>query len=89
MKTWLKGGLVGLIISIIIIFVLILGGFFTKGGDSNLDLFGKIIRAPLDFLFPCVGESCLNRLFLIPLEVILIPILLGAFIGWLIGKFKN
>ncbi|VVB77656.1 Uncharacterised protein [uncultured archaeon] len=92
MKTWLKGCLIGLVIGLIILIVVYSSPFFNKslnGSSKSFQLISKIILTPLDLLFPCSGESCLSRMLLIPLELIIVPILIGGLIGWLIGRFKK
>ena len=75
MKAWLKGALWGLIIFILVFVVLSL---INTGKISISDAFG--------YKEPYSVSNFLNWLNYI---VVLIFILVGAFIGWIIGKIKQ
>jgi hypothetical protein len=90
MKAWLKGGIIGAILG------LIFSLFYISKSGQNINILIKIIDfilTPVGFvskLFPCSGEGCMGvALIIIPLLSILYCFLIGALIGFIIGKFKK
>lgn len=84
MRAWLKGGLIGITIFIVFILISILSGFATS------DTFVKsvyFLAKPMSFIMPNYTGSAF--LFVIPLIETFIIFLIGAFIGWIIGKIKS
>jgi len=84
MKKWVKNGLIG-----IGVFVLLLLGYYiiNRNTDSPIASFlGSIISFPGDY-FPG-PQTPINVAIFIIIEI-LFWFLLGALIGWIIGKLKK
>jgi hypothetical protein len=88
--TWLKGGVIGLILSVLFLIGLIICASSSLGSGS----YGCI-----NFIFPlffgAFMASILNiqnkfvGYFVIGFTNLIIYFLIGALIGWIVGKIKN
>jgi len=85
MKSWLKGGIIGVITSLLI--------------TLGIVIFAPAVSfLSLEFLFPnelcyfithCSGEGCIACTYLNPLVMFIELFLIGVVIGWIVGKVKN
>lgn len=94
MKSWLKGGLIGLVVGVILI---ILGVFLFGFGASFLynflGIFSFLIILPVYFVkyvLNCTQTGCMFLVLFI--SIVIVPLecfLIGAIIGLIVGKVKN
>jgi uncharacterized membrane protein YeaQ/YmgE (transglycosylase-associated protein family) len=92
MKTWLKGGVIGLVIGVVSS-LLEISCISTCDGFGCipcgfLAIIGALLSYPISWI---VGTPSDNYLFffIFPIFNIIGWIILCAFIGWIIGKIKN
>lgn len=104
LKYWQKGGIIGFLLGISYLILFWLSVYLTflfPNIDPDNDLFFRILLYPVLMLgilpamlltiFPvCEGQSCLDFIRLVgPLISIVSLSLLGALIGFIIGKIKK
>ncbi|MFA5856090.1 MAG: hypothetical protein WC867_01930 [Candidatus Pacearchaeota archaeon] len=97
MKTWFKGGLIGIGIGVILLILYELCNYYCTEfgclGCLIFSFYSLILLLPFrpiinSFLSGEEGRILLNTYFF-PIYYILLHILIGVFIGWLIGKIKS
>jgi len=94
---WLKGGLIGAGIGLIYFIFTFLIGIFSggKGIPKFLDFlffpyFGIVNFWCNNFILPkCTGDNCGCNITMPSVIFIAVLILIGAIIGFIIGKFKE
>lgn len=97
MKSWIKGGLVGVFVGILILIIYLLMGSLlprtigiVRIGQTNI--FGIINHIFLILMFPIsifylmgLSQNIFGSIIYISVSYFLI----GAFIGWLVGKIRK
>ena len=86
MKTWLKGGLVGMAIPIIILIINLVFSLINDSILINIGL-GNIFTNQFLLISSCSGESCLGAILWVPVIAIVEFFIIGAIIGFAIGLF--
>lgn len=101
MKAWLKGGLIGLIVGIIAIFLYFfvmfsgIGRTCPSNGSECMPNSFKLLAYPMIYTsFPLWGichggEECIGNIFWAPLLSLIVYSLIGTLIGFIIGKLKS
>ena len=95
--SWLKGGVIGVIIILVLSFII--GIFLMINGDTHIirSLFfsfllpGAIFIGVINFIrfgYETPDSSFLDYLFIVVISIALYFIL-GALIGWIVGKIRN
>ncbi|MBS3089107.1 hypothetical protein J4402_05050 [Candidatus Pacearchaeota archaeon] len=93
MKSWLKGGLIGGIVSILFMALPIV--FMNVSWWPYLMTFVSYLSFPISFLLANLGDiegmggGILFAFLLIPLGILINFFLLGAIIGFIVGKIKS
>jgi len=100
MKAWLKGGLIGIVLFLILLIISVILYYTSSSDMRELALLGPgIVLMLIEFLFrklfglsvagagTIMGMSMPYSVFLIINASFLF--ILGALIGWLIGRFKK
>jgi hypothetical protein len=82
---WLKGGIIGLIILILLYIISILLIYINLTEYSPLSFLAQILLFPLVL---CNGEECRALIFAVPFIIFFEFIVIGALIGWLYGRIK-
>ncbi len=87
MKSWIKGGLIGIIIAV----VYSIGSIILIFNDHIFHFDFSLITAPFFIIaMSCRGSYCIwLLLILIPVILAIISFIVGAIIGRIIGRFKN
>ena len=85
MKTWLKGGLIGGGIYVLIYIILLIFGSTLFAGDTSL----LFIMLPCIWVISCSGEGCMACVVLGPFINLILSFALGSIIGYIIQKIKS
>ena len=91
MKSWLKGGLIGVFLAIILIILSLLAGREEFGTIFIYILFFLAYPLTIFLLKTNIAYAVLNTAMVNLFYILLIPyaFLIGAIIGLIIGRFKN
>ncbi len=93
--TWLKGGVIGLFLGLFIVFAYFVSDVSKSlfGGNSSITIMTIIITAPFILIYVfSLGILFSNNDSLFRLGLYLSPIIyfiIGAIIGWIVGKIKG
>lgn len=103
-RYWLRGGIIGLLIPILIIIIMVIKDFVVLGylnislgtpmWEQNILHFVQVVFGLHSLTYGSMfgaqttelGTDIINIMWGI---ILVAPIILGAFLGWLYGKFKN
>jgi hypothetical protein len=94
-KYWLRGGLIFVIISILLMSTILFEIFDTPFGNFNLmkdtsnNLLFTLPFSQCGLITQCSGEGCMICIFAIPVIILVDFFIIGTFIGWVYGKIKN
>jgi len=97
MKAWLKGGLIGVGISVILIIIFILCGLICVGDEACIGclVFGIplpgvliLLSEPFNFISNIILRKT-SEWLVFSIFSIVIYFLIGALIGWIVGKIKS
>lgn len=86
---WLKGGIIGLIISTIVIVIALLQLINYAIIKWPLLILINLFANQYVAISQCSGDSCIGFLFFVPLLVFIEFFVIGAIIGWIYGKIKQ
>ena len=86
MKTWLKGGLIGAGLDLIILLIAII----TSSPTETKFLAVGFVQLPFSYILSVFGSSYLNYNFsTLILGGLVIYFIIGTIIGWIIHKIKS
>jgi len=85
LPAWIKGGIILGVLDIILVLYVIIS---SHPLDAQLLALG-IVQFPSLFLFSWLGQNYTQNIYIISLGGILTWFLIGAIIGWIVGKIRN
>jgi hypothetical protein len=85
MKRWLIGGLIGFLISLLILFFLFSSSMVVSGSES---IVFKILGYPFEIILIIFGDTFTFRIIAL-IFYFIVYILVGALIGFIIDRMKK